>query len=205
MHTSDAVALETICRASPIKVLSVSRGGPDTYKTYIIIYIYMYIYTGTVDGPPPFRLRRKPFCVLCVLCCCRGIFFWFLFLFFYFTEHTRTMATLNRYKRSSWSDGGGGRSEGKKHCDLTYCLPLYETTVFLNDRIYGGSGSAATRHLKINGRRSNQTSIRCPGQIFGGSTAPVRIYLFSFSRSHSLSLPHDPRSLATIVPIYMHR
>lgn len=69
------------------------------------------------------------------------------------------------------------RDREKKHCDLTYCLPLSNDSVF--KRLYSGGGGCATRHLKINDERSNQTSIRpCPGQIFGGSTGAGLYFIF---------------------------
>jgi len=92
----------------------------------------------------------------------------------------------------------------KKLCDLTYCLPLSNDSVF--KRLYsGGGGGCATRHLKINDERSNQTSIRpCPGQIFGGSTGAGLYFIFL---SHSRPRPpplgsHDSHMYRTYILYY---
>lgn len=142
-------------------------------------------------GPtPPFRLRRKPFRVLCC--------FFFQFVFFILHKNNGDIKSVQTAVRRGGRESGellGGRGLGeerekKKHRDLTYCLPLSNDSVF--KRPYGdgggGGGGCATRHLKINDERSNQTSIRpCPGQIFGGSIG-TGLY-FIFVSTHGRHLP----------------
>lgn len=69
-------------------------------------------------------------------------FFFFVVVFFgYNRPATRTMAALNRWRRG---ERGKTRRRIARH---------YRTTAFLNDR------TAAARHPKINGGRSNRTSM----------------------------------------------
>jgi len=99
-----------------------------------------------------------------------------------------------------WAGAGGKSEREKKHRDLTYCLPLSNDSVF--KRPYGGGGGGcATRHLKINDERSNQTSIRpCPGQIFGGSIGAGLYFIFVSTHGRGLRR----LAIATVVPIGLY-
>lgn len=132
-----------------------------------------------------------------------------IYLFFFFFSPVppaqRTMATVNRYERcthgvTAWNERQSREKERKKkHGDLNYRLPLSNDSVF--KRPYDGGGT--TRQPKINGQRSNQTSIhaarsrcvvaqRSPSKSSGGFSVPTTAEFIHFSFSAAAALVRVP-------------
>lgn len=146
----------------------------------------------SVDGPPPFGLRRKPCCSL--------------------SGRARvlspggTMATLNRRDRreaGSATVDGGGKGEGWKHGDLTYRRPLSNDSVF--KRPYGGGGGVGThdiRRLTTNDQIERRYGVRgesfflCVGGKGFRCSSPRRAALFVFDSTPSAAPSRGRRNRA---------